>query len=362
MKRILHIVGHLRKNGTENFIMNLFRVIDRERFRFDFMTFNGERDGCYEEILELGGKVFFLPSRREGAMEYHRELDAFFSEHASEYDAVHFHAGSFTTVAPLYYARKYGVGQRIAHIHSAGCSGIHNQLLHRLNRIRIPSLATDFLGCSLSACAWGYSSTSARNRAKVVTNGIDLTRFRFDGEVRSRARSSFGLGNEHLILHVGSFNMIKNHRFLLDAFAILQRRKPDARLMCVGDGELSEEMETYARSLGLGERVMFPGRRDDVEELLMAADLLVLPSLHEGLGIVMIEAQACGLPVLASTGVPVAAKVNSDVRFLPLEKGAGVWAAEMESMLAGSERKVSPDIAGFSNQATLRQMLRIYGG
>ncbi len=360
MRRILHVVGHLKKNGTETFIMNLYRAIDRTRYQFDFLTFSPEKEGFYEEILELGGKVFFTPSRKKGSIDYHKSLDKFFKEHAGEYDTVHYHVSSLTSVAPLFYAKKHGIPQRIIHTHSINCTGIHNKILHRLNRLRISSLATDFLGCSQAACVWGYEGTPAIKHSKVITNGIDLSNFYPDEIIRKRTREELGITDNKVILHIGTFNPIKNHKFLLDTFKALEKDMPDARLVSVGTGDLLDKTKDYAAEIGIKDKVLFLGRRNDVNNLMRAADIFVLPSVYEGLGIVLIEAQASGVKVIASANVPPETKVNKSTIYLPLESGAEKWATEIKEMLTTGSEEIDNSISDHSIQTTVSQIYSVY--
>lgn len=360
MKRILHIVSHLKKNGTETFIMNIYRAINKSEFQFDFLTFSPNKEGYYQEIIELGGKVFFLPDRKQGFLNYHKELDTFFKKFSKIYDTIHFHVSSFSSVAPLFFAKKYGIPKRIVHVHSTNCTGLHNKILHRINRNRISTLGTDFLGCSNLACKWGYSTTPALKKSIVITNGIDLNTFYPDSASRDRIRKSLNIGDNPLILHVGTFNPIKNHKFLLESFSLLLNKMPGARLACVGDGKLLNEIKSLAISLGINDSVYFLGRRDDIPDLMRGADLFVLPSLYEGLGIVLIEAQACGLTSIASTGVPKETKINDSTSYISLKEGPGKWAEQMISMLSHREEALSPEIFKHSVQSTVNQILSIY--
>ncbi len=360
MRRILHIVDHLAKNGTETFIMNLYRAIDRERYQFDFLTHTEEKTGFYDEIISLGGRIYSTPTRKQNVFKYHEELNKFFASHSKEYDTIHFHANSLTTLAPLFYAKKYHIPQRIVHVHSANCTGLHNKILHRLNRLRVSSLATHFLGCSCQACKWGYHHTQAYKKCSVITNGIDLNKFYPDVSTRNKTRELLGLKNSKIILHVGNFNPIKNHTFLLDTFAILLNRQPDAHLLCVGDGSLFQHTVAYAAELGIDKHVSFLGRREDIPDLMRAADLFVLPSTFEGLGIVLIEAQACGLKTLASTGVPKESKVNPSTTFLPLAAGPNEWAKEINRQLQAPNLPVSSHMFKYSIETTLNQIIPIY--
>lgn len=361
MIRILQIMSSLKMNGTETFIMNLYRNIDHSKVMFDFLVFSGMKEGFYDEIISLGGNVFFLPKRRDGMNRYFKALDLFFRQHAKDYDAVHYNVSSHTSVAPLIYARKYGVGTRIIHCHNANCSGFHNKLIHRINRLRIKSLATHFLACSSAAAKWGYAFSGALKEAKVITNGITFSKFAFNNDVREHYRKKLEINGKLAVLHVGTFNPIKNHSFLLEIFKGITSIRKDAVLLCVGEGQLQTNIKEKASSLGIEKRVKFLGRRTDVASLMMAADVMVFPSHHEGLGIVVIEALAASLPCLVSTGVPCEVGVSEKVRFLPLTAGSEEWAREAIT-LADTKRNETLDdrLRAFSIENTVEQMNDIY--
>lgn len=362
MKRILHITHQLKRNGTETFIMNLFRNIDRKKFTFDFLVFSDSGDGYREEALSLGGHIFTLPSRRDSILRHARALDDFFRTHATEYDAVHYHAISFTTVMPVWYAKKYGVRRRIMHIHGVSCQEWHNRLLHCLNRRRLPNLATDFLACSREAALWGYGGTKCLGKASIITNGIDTDKFRFNPEIRQRMRQELGLDGNIVIGHVGSFNTIKNQAFLLRLLRHMLDNGNNAILLCVGQGELLEKTRIDAEQSDLDNHILFMGERKDVEALLQTMDIMVMPSLHEGLGLALIEAQAAGLPAVASTGVPEAVKTSPFTEFLSLDAPVGKW-CDTILRLAMTPRTVtadSNDMERYSISKTVDEMQKIY--
>lgn len=364
MPRILQIVSGLKKNGTETFIMNLFRNIDREEIQFDFLVFSADKDGFYDEIISLGGHVHFLPPRRSGFITYHRQLDRFFRNHASEYDAVHLHGISFTSVAPLRYAKKHGISKRIVHIHGRDCQGFHNRLFHRLNKLRINNLVTHFLGCSQEALIWGYGRTGCLKKARVITNGINIPEYIFNPVIREKERQRLGLENAFVLGHVGSFNKIKNHRFLLQVFKAVREKNDKAMLICVGNGALYESIKTYADELNLSPYVMMPGHRDDIATLLQIMDVMVMPSLHEGFPLALLEAQAASLPAVVSTTVPHIIKMSPSMKFLSLTESTDTW-AETILRFIGKERKPltgNSKINDYSIAVTVKEMSGIYSG
>lgn len=361
MIRILQIVSSLAMNGTETFIMNLFRNIDHTKVMFDFLVFSGEKEGFYDEVISLGGNVFFLPKRRDGVKKYFTSLDTFFSQHAKDYDAVHYNVSSLTSVAPLRYARKHGITTRIVHCHNANCTGIHNKLIHRINRFRIKQLATHFLACSSAAAKWGYSFSGKLSETKVIANGINLSTFTLNKDIRMQCRKHLGISDKMVVLHVGTFNPIKNHSFLIDVFKEIKAIRQDAVLLSVGEGKLQEQTKAKAVRLGIEKDVIFLGRRMDVANIMMASDVMVFPSLHEGLGIVVIEALAASLPCLVSTGVPQEVNISDKIKFLPISEGPNEWAKQAISLSSTSRNEeVDNRVSSYSIENTVRQMEKIY--
>ena len=160
MIKVLQITGQLARNGTETFIMNVFRNINRQKIMFDFLLFTQAiENGYYQEAESLGAKIYRLPERKSGVVKYWRALDRFFKEHAREYDAVHFNGNSFTSVTAVYYAKKYKIPIRIVHSHNSSTRGFHNKILHKLNKLFIHKIATDYLACSDRAAIWAYGNT-----------------------------------------------------------------------------------------------------------------------------------------------------------------------------------------------------------
>lgn len=362
MERILHILSQLKKNGSETFVLNLYRNIDRSKFQFDFLIFSDSRDGYYDEIISMGGRVFSIKSRRQSPFEYYKELDLFFSRHSNDYSIVHFHPTTLTTIAPLIYAKKYCIKRRIVHMHGAGCPSLHNKLLHYINRLRINRIATDFLGCSKEALNWGFRHKSLPRSAKVITNGIEIDKYIYNPSVRNKMRRALNLEDKFVIGHIGSFNVIKNHKFLLEIFKTIKIHIPNATLICIGDGELLEYTKKKAKKYGIEDSVVFTGRRDDIPSILQAIDVMAMPSLHEGLGFALIEAQAASIPIVAASTIPKTVKLSENVKFLSLAESPEKWGNVIMEYIGYKRDSIDNNhkIQLFSIFRTVKEMENIY--
>lgn len=350
--KVLHIVGKMHPGGIETLLMNVYRNVDRERFEFHFAVQSDDPAFYDDEIRELGGTIFVQPPPKNGIGPFRRQLLANMNKYGP-YAAVHSHVFGFSGYV-LKLAHKQGVPVRISHSHntndSRSSSPIRN-LYRAYMRSLIRKHATMMFGCSRAACESLYGSSCWKDgRVSIFPNAISLDPYADLPADRTELRGRFGASEGDLLLgHIGRFSKQKNHSLLLESFADYSRRQPNAKLLLVGDGPLRPEMEQKAVELGLAERVEFLGLRKDIPELLGALDGFVLPSLYEGLGIVLIEAQAAGVPCLVSEEVPSEADLGLGmISRLPVKESPQRWA---EELLKLTERAATQQ-AGWSTRAT----------
>lgn len=312
--RILMINSKMQCAGIENFIMNYYRNIDRDRVQFDFLVHYKERQHFDDEIEKMGGKIYRLSIREDfNILRYIHELISFFREH-QEYRVVHGHMESFGMFY-LKAAKMARVPVRIAHIHVTGTdNNLKGHLKSVMNKF-FGKHANLLFACSESARDYCFPG---EENVKVIHNAIDVKRFSYSDTVRSSVRRELNLDGKFVIGHVGRFFIVKNQSFLIDAFAEACKSRDDLILMLCGDGELLDEVKARAESKNVGDKVLFMGQRDDVADMYQAMDLFVLPSLSEALPFVVIEAQAAGLPCVVSTGVSEEALILPTAHRLPL--------------------------------------------
>ncbi|MCM1066452.1 MAG: glycosyltransferase family 1 protein [Muribaculaceae bacterium] len=330
MINILIITGWLDVSGTETFIMNVLRAIDRTRFHIDFLLFNRKDTRYSQEAEALGCHLFYLPPRNKGFFQYIKSLDTFFHEKAKEYSVVHYCGGSLTSVAPLYFAKKYGIRTRIAHAHSTSTDGMHNHILHRFNKLWAQSLITECWGCSSEACRFFFG-----NRGSIVLkNGVDLNRFSFNLSSRQQIREGFSIPLDAKVLgHIGRFVPLKNQAFVVDIFNEFKKMNSTARLLLIGIGPEFDNVYGKVKQLGLENSVIFTKERADIPELLSGIDCLLMPSLYEGLPFVLVEAQAADTPCLVSDTISPECKISDGVGFMSLLSPPDEWAKAADNLI-----------------------------
>lgn len=328
--RVLHVIGIMNRGGAETMIMNLYRHIDRSKVQFDFVENSSEPAVFDEEILSLGGRIFRCPHYNgKNHFTYVKWWNDFFKAHPKEYPIVHGHLGS-TAAIYLSIAKKYGA-YAIAHSHSSGTDHSLHSYLYRTMSYNTRNVADYFFACSEAAGKerFGSKVTSGAHYA-VLNNAIDVNRFSYDLSVRVAVRDKLGIGQSQLVVgHIGRYTKEKNHEFILKIFSELKKMDSNARLLMIGDGPLHTQIRQTAEQLGLSSDVIFTGVRSDVERLVQAMDIFVFPSLYEGLGIALIEAQAAGLPCVVSDTIPHEAYLTDLVDSESLSAPAEKWAEKI---------------------------------
>ncbi len=301
--RILHVIGLMDRGGAETLIMNFYRNIDRSKVQFDFVE-NRDVEGAYDnEIRSLGGTIYRCPHYNgKNHFAYVRWWNAFLDEHATKYRAIHGHLGS-TAAIYLHLAKQRGL-YTIAHSHNTSHISLHD-LIYAVYSYPTRFIADFFFGCSPQAGADRYGKKiTASNRYITLPNAIDASKFAFSPSVRHCVRSKYGIEDRFVIGHIGRFSHQKNHSMLIDIFSEIHTQKPDSVLFLIGDGELRSEIEQQIHHKNLSDSVIFAGVHDNVSQYYQAFDAFVFPSLYEGFGIVVLEAQASGLPCFISDTIP----------------------------------------------------------
>ena len=338
--RVLHVVTYMGRGGLETMLMNYYRNIDRTKVQFDFLTHRSFEADYDEEIRTLGGKIYHLPKLNPFSPQYLRELEHFFATHP-EYKIVHSHLDCMAGI-PLKYAKINGVPVRIAHAHNTNQTKDKKYLLKLLFKKNITQNATRLLACSEEAGKWMFLGADFQ----VLYNAIDSEKYAYNPHVRKQVRDDFGIKDDTFVVgHVGRFMPQKNHRFILKIFSEFVKKYPNSILLLVGGGDLEEKTKKKAFEMGISSKVIFAGIRSDVPEILQAMDVFILPSLHEGLGIAAVEAQAAGLPCLISDKVPMECeRTKGLVHQISLREDASIWANKIGEFFRVERRDTSDEI------------------
>ena len=331
--RVLQLVTYMGRGGLETMLMNYYRHMDHTKVQFDFLTHRDFEADYDKEIVAVGGQIYHLSKLNPISLSYKKELDEFFNTH-KEYKVVHSHLDCMSGI-PLKEAKKCHVPYRIAHAHSSNQTKDMKYPLKLIFKRNITKDANYLFACGDQAGKWMFNT----DNFKVLNNAIDAKAYSFNFIARDSIREEFHIPNDSFVIgHVGRFMNPKNHTFIIDIFNQFHKDHPNSYLMLVGEGELKTSIQDKVRTLGLEDYVIFAGLRSDVNEVLQAMDVFLFPSLYEGLPVSIIEAQAAGLPIVASTGVTRETDITGNVTFLSLDRPAEVWARRILDICSDFER------------------------
>ena len=328
--RVLQVGMTRNLGGIETYLIEQFRHLDKSTIDYDFVNITGEYSICYEdEILASGSKIFKVVSRHKNPLLHYWQWFNILSQNKGVYDVIVLNTNSLEYVFPLVLGKIFGIPVRVIHSHNSGFEnkqGLARRLLVGMNKKLLAWSANLRFACSQFAGQWMFKD----NPYHVIYNAIDIHKYDADLKVREETRNALGLHTELTLLHVGRFSYQKNHSFLLDIFKEVHAIQPDSVLLLVGDtteeSEFLTEVKRKIKEYGLANAVRLLGRRDDVNKIMQAADVLVMPSFFEGLTVVGIEAQASDLPLLLSDTVTKELELLPSTQFISLEAGPTAWA------------------------------------
>ena len=330
MKRVVHIVGAMAPGGFENFIMNIYRKMDRSQIQFDFIV-HKKKDNAYDEEIEsLGGRLFYVTRKSQNPIKNFLEIRKVIKD--NHYEIVCRHSDSAFTVVDLLAAKLGGAKKIIMHSHSTTTGNVK---IHKFFRTWMSLVPTHRFACSKAAGEWMFG----KREFTFVPNAIDTTEYLYDEKMRLEMRKEWNVEEKNVYGHVGNFVYAKNHLFLLDVFKQITLKDDNAVLFLVGEGELREEIEAKIKELELQDKVILTGRRKDVIRFLQMFDLFLFPSVYEGLPVSMVEAQCSGLSCLMSDSITDEILLTDCVKQMSLKEACGIWAKTAMEMVDESKQK-----------------------
>lgn len=333
MKLLILSANPFTRNGVSNVVFNYLVFMDMKDLEIDVVSIC-KPDPSYEKIMkDKGVNCFVIPRTFKTIIK--RWYDIYKLIKDRNYDAIHLHANSHTCVSELSAAWAAGCKVRIVHSHSTRCL---SPLIHKLLTPLFKSLCTHRIACGKEAGLWMFG----KKPFLVMRNGVNTELYCYKPELREQYREKLGFANDNIVIgHVGGFYNVKNHKFLVEVFSQLHKQNSLYRLLLVGDGELRLDIESQIKNLGLDKEVKLTGRVQDVHNYLNAMDIIVMPSLFEGLPLALIEQQANGLHCIVSDTVSYETNVTGNIHFVTLNSSAKDWASIIDDAVSADYRTIS---------------------
>ena len=353
--RVLQVVPELDVNaGMTNVVMNYYRQISSDCCQFDFLYFRPSKASFEAEIHQRGGRTIEIaPPSHAGALLH--QLRAFFSENAERYDAIHCHP----LWSPVAISMTLGSAAQtpvIAHCHSTQYSEKRFSAIR--NKAMLPMIrrsATAFAACSEEAMSMFRLKPETPAPQMVLPNAIEVEAYRFSESDRENTRVEFGIDKDTFVIgQVGRFSPEKNHAWTLEVFARFVQLHPNAKLLLPGDGALREQLVQKAQALGIRDWVLFCGRRSDMPRIYAAMDVLIMPSLFEGVPVSAVEAQASGLPCLLSDTITKEVQMGL-CNYYSLERKPEEWVEQIVKLSANTQNRAALNAKLVGSQYDIRK-------
>lgn len=351
--KILHICN-LGMNGKAVFVSNLLNETDFDKYDITILNFWGQIAPSIAKRLE-GLPVTIDNPGGGGFVKFIRKLTHLLKN--NNYDVVHSHMWDLSGIF-LLLAKWYRVPVRVSHSHNSfKVQGRYNivkefirdKIIWKVLKFSIEKNANRYLSCSQVATKWLYTKR-IENKAIIVNNGIDLSVFR--------------PANRHLtntILFVGRFTHQKNPSFAYEVFKEYKKRNNQSKFVMVGGGDSLQqsELEKKAQEDGLLDSITFIGSTSEIQNYYNNSDVLLMPSLYEGLPLTLIEAQACGIKCLVSDSVTKECDCGL-IQYKSLNDSIKSWAKALEDIHLQDLKIDTNALNKFDRKKTAELVYKIY--
>lgn len=363
MIKILHVLSTLSSSGgVQNRLLDNYRYINKDNLRFDFIV-HGTDTGELESVFsEMGSVIYHVPNKKDSVIKNIIAINRIIKQ--GDYDIVQSHM-EHAGVIPLLSAKVHGVKVRISHSHLAHIDGnFTKRIIFLICSLVIDWISTDFWACSQEAGKWLFGKKIVENNSFIVIpNAIDVKKYVYSDAKYKTIRSKMNWGDKFIVGNVGRLSYQKNHKFLIDIFIEILKINPNAHLVLVGEGEQRLQLEKIIEQKGIKDKVEFLGERKDVPELLVAMDIMIHPALFEGLGNVLVESQAAGLPCIASAKViPAETRITDIIKYINLNESPEIWARSILEFSNYKRKDLSLQVkdAGYDVVVQGKKLERLY--
>lgn len=345
--------------GIESYTMNYYRNMSND-IEMDFITHEMKDEHYKNEIMTKGGKVYLFPTiNMKNLKEFWGQLYKFFEEH-HDYDIIHCNMAN-AAVFYFYFAKKYGIKIRIIHSHQ---NNFADKFTHKLRNMPLiyfgKKLATHNFACSKIAGNFLYK----RKKYEVINNAIDVQKFKYNEETRKKIREQEEIKDDEILFsNIGRFCNQKNQMFLIDIFNLIHQKNPKTKMFLIGAGELKEKILEKINILNLNNFIYVKEPINNVNEYLQAIDVLIMPSLYEGLPVIGVEAQAAGVKCFFSDTITNEAKISSDTVYIKLSSTPEEWCEMILKQIETFNRKDQTEILknkGYDIKGESKKLERLY--
>ena len=318
--KIVHVLSGVDFGGVESVLYNYFSKIENKKFDNIIIShdeINKENAKMFENI---GFKLYKVTPKRKSLIKNFIELKGIISK--EQPDVLHVHMTSSSYMA-LIVGCICNINIRVCHSHlSFPKKRLKDKLYNGLCKI----FANVYMACSEDASRYLFGDKDT-NKKKVIIlkNAIQMDKFRYNENMRNELRHNLKLEGKFIIGNIGRFTEQKNQKRILEIFEEIHKKDKESVLLLIGDGEDKEDIINIAKEKGIFKNIIFLSAITDIQNYYQIMDVFLFPSLYEGLGIVLVEAQVSGLFCIASDVVPKEVKVSDNIEFISLNSENRLW-------------------------------------
>lgn len=349
MVKVLQVIDGKSFGGITKLMLDIKKIINNN-IQFDLLTGSNICKDCYN--------LNIVRNNFKNKTIYNYRLYKFLKKH--NYDVVHINSGAFFYVFQVAFVCKMaGIKRIIVHSHNTPKVPTYKKVLIKLLNPLFCKMVDVKLSCSKEASKSLFTNAEG---VKIIKNGINVEQLKYDEKIRNKYREDLCIGNKIVYGHVGRFDKQKNHEFLINLFYEIQKVQ-DSILLLVGTGELESNIKENVKKLNMEDKVVFLGFKEDIGNWLSCMDYFLFPSLYEGLGIVLIEAQTSGLPVFVSNSIPSEANITKN--FYRINTfNINEWISKIFSVKLSNRKDSYLDTikAGYDITNTCNELEKIYLG
>ena len=327
--KILYVIAALNAGGVENILFNYVKCFDRNKYSIDIACYSFYNGIYRKKFEELGCGILEIPSKKKFIRSWvalERVLKL------GKYDIVHVHQDEKSMI-PIVCAWLNNVPVRIVHAHNSDHGGALTILNRRISKLIFFCIANGYFACGKQVARDFYGDKYSEKNVFIMNNAIDSAKFMYDENAREKIREEYGISHDEILLgSIARLSNEKNHFFLIDIMKYLKKTSAKFKMIFWGDGPLKDELFTRIKQLSLENYIILAGAREDICKCYSALDLVVMPSLYEGMPITPLEALANGLQVVLSDCITREVGVTDDVHYLDLKDGPDKWANYIKDM------------------------------
>ena len=323
MIKVLHLFTTLDNGGVESFLYNYYSNMNHNEITFDFVVPGNKKGFLENKIEKMNSKIYHVDLFSEHPILQIRQLSNIIKN--ENYDVIHCHG--YKSFIGIILGKIFKIPTRIIHSHMAFVKeSFASIIIRKVITFIIKRCSTDFFACGIDAAKWLFGNYYYQlGKVKIINNAVDLEKFRYNINNRNNFREEMCCNDEILIGNVARLSKQKNQIYSLKIIKKLLDENINARLILIGNGEDEELLKYEAKRMGVEKKTIFLGIRSDINKLLSGLDIFILPSLYEGLPVVLAEVQASGLNCLVSNTVTEEIKVTDNIYYLSLDEDCSNW-------------------------------------